>query len=218
MNILAPVLHPPHFARVVAQRLYAIKRKPLYAPKLFFFALTVFAVSCTKSDGPGESLGDYKVSATLNENTCGSTAFAFQEAFSFALELRVEKPTLYWVQSNFPAVAGSIDNDGNFRVQLVSSWALSPDDPEAEVAGCTLEQKDTVTGIFELSASPDAGLSENTEPLIQGPDQWEAEQSILYSPVSGSDCSLLLTQNGGSFAEIPCRLDYDLLGTRLTSD
>ncbi len=72
-----------------------------------FLLFAVAACDDIDASRPGTDLGEYSVSATLLENTCG-TPFESADPWLFTIELSQEGDKLYWVQGREP-IKGTID-------------------------------------------------------------------------------------------------------------
>lgn len=172
-------------------------------------------LACRPTKLPGESQGQFRVTGTLEESTCGEGHPA-PPSFVFYVELRSEGTRGYWKLAEGPAVAGSFGSDGAFRFEeRVEVRAVEPDPPNG-VAGCAVERGQVVAGTLaavrdgaadtEDGGTPDAGAAPGT---LRG------TTTITVTPVPGGDCSPLLLPYGGAFPVLPCQIRYALVGERL---
>jgi len=146
---------------------------------------------------PGQSMGTYRVQATLTSNSCGPGAFGALDAWEFEVKLAREGSVIYW-NNGTELVEGSLAADGrafSFSDQL--TMPLS--ERKGAQAGCTMFRQDTASGTLD-SADADK-VTGFTGSLTYGYDQEK-----------GSDCSAVLAQAGA--AQLPCKLDYTITATR----
>jgi hypothetical protein len=161
---------------------------------LIALALLTITAACSSSDNmPGTYLGSFKMAATLKSNDCGSgTGAPSTEAFD--IELSLKDKTLYWRQDGDTVNA---DLDSNGRAVFEGTYTGEPED--ARSAKCSLIRADTTSVTLDSTTSPRE---------LSGTIQF------LYSVLSGYDCTLDLTTNGGAYEQVPCMITYDFTGAK----
>ncbi|HEX6239428.1 MAG TPA: hypothetical protein VFZ61_00990 [Polyangiales bacterium] len=105
------------------------------------------------SELPGETLGTYKVTMTLQENTCGEVAVFSLDKKRYSVELRSdENSRAYWripgqtpIQGRYEAPEFEFD----FRAVVANAG------PDAGPTGCRLVQRDQVSGSLITDDSED---------------------------------------------------------------
>jgi hypothetical protein len=138
---------------------------------------------------PGESLGFYAVSGTLQANSCGDAP----SPWTFRVELRKETtptPKLYWAQGDLP-ISSPLGTDGKASFAAESVHVIRA--ATAKVAGCTVIRKDTVTLTLDPTGSKFTGAL-----------------GYAFSPGEGSECEDL---SAAGISALPCSVGYALEGT-----
>lgn len=186
-------------------------------PRILLFSLVTLALAgCRPTKLAGESLGQYRVTGTLDETTCGAGHPA-PETMTFYVELRAQPGSSvgYWKLPNAPIVDGDHDEDeGSFRFEHRTQHVGVPQDLPAGVVGCTLERAEIVTVQLEASAT-DGGASDAGDAGVSDPSAFTGRTTIGITPVLGSECSRLLLPFGGAFPVLPCEIRYDLEGEQV---
>jgi hypothetical protein len=189
---------------------------------VLFACLALFYAACRPTKLPGESLGQYRITGTLVENTCGAGHPAPPSLF-FHVELRANREGSlgYWKLPEGPAVAGSMSAAGAFRFEQRTQVVAIAEDPSNWVPGCSVERLEVVAG--QLAATT---LDGGTAADAAAPDAARADAgpsaaslrgttTVTVTPVAGGDCTPLLLPNGGAFPALPCQLRWELTGERL---
>ncbi len=140
---------------------------------------------------PGTSLGTFAVVGHVQTNNC----LVAPDPWTFSVKLADDPGVFYWVQNDVP-VEGSLDGAGNVTLTSTSSEEEDPPD-DAGNGGCTMQRVDTLTGT--TSGSPITGLT--------------GTLTYAFSTASGN-CADQLTQNGGTYATLPCTLSYAITATQ----
>jgi hypothetical protein len=150
---------------------------------------------------PGDLLGTYDVSASLEQATCGSGAFGSTESWRFQVKLSRFESDLYWLNGR-EAIVGSIGKDGRtFSFDSRVDVDIPPE--ESGDAECRIRREDSATG--KLSAD---GIDVET---------FEGELSFRYGIAGDSNCDgFLLTP--GAPARLPCTIGYTMTGARASAD
>ncbi len=146
---------------------------------------------------PGQSMGTYRVRATLTSNACGPGAFGALDDWEFEVKLAREGSVIYW-NNGTELVEGSLADDGktfSFSDQL----RMRVSERKGAQAGCTMFRQDTASG--ELDSAEVDKVTGFTGSLTYGYDQEK-----------GSDCAAVVAQAGA--AQLPCKLDYAIAATR----
>ncbi len=182
--------------------------------------------ACRPTQLPGESQGQYRVTGTLVENTCGDGHPA-PPNFTFYVELRAERGTRgYWKLPAGPAVDGTMSHGGAFRFEQRTQHLGVAEDLPNGVVGCSVERLEVVAGELSRGGPSDGGVPDggmaDAGASNDGGDEGEmtapalrATTTVTVTPVVGGDCSPLLLPNGGAFPALPCELRWDLAGERL---
>lgn len=161
-------------------------------------ALALLIGGCRPTQLAGESLGEFFVQGTLEENTCGA-GYPVRSSYTFIVDVRVEGSGLgYWKLSDRPVVEGAVHDDGTFRFGAATQVVAFEPDPTTGTAGCALDQSDVVAGA--IASDPDAGSA------------LTARQTVDVRPAPGTMCAPLLTLWGGTFDALPCRIEIALEG------
>lgn len=194
--------------------------------------------ACAGSSSPGTLVGDYAVRGVLQENTCGTSALATVNPLTYSVQVREDDGVGYWVLSKSTPNTGKLASDGTFRFSVSQSKLLSdttttkqlePSDFLASGASgtdfdlkkttCAVSIIETIEGslvrrqdsegrvVTSTSASSD---SDSTSDLV-------AQDTIVVTPSSGSDCNAQLSALGGSYLALPCQASYELRGALDTS-
>jgi hypothetical protein len=192
-------------------------------PPLAAAALALLLVghaSCRRpnaSSPSAESLGQYQVQGTLEDNACGEGHTA-PPSFAFYVELSRGAGSShgYWKLPDGPMVDGTLDREGAFRFEERVQATAIESEPDLGIPGCALERAEVVSGQIiaptpseeDAELSPDGGAPAERERL-------RGTTTVTVSPVAGGDCSALLSVFGGPFPALPCQLRYRLDGERL---
>lgn len=181
---------------------------------------------------PGDLVGDYAVTGTLVDHTCGEQALPAADPMRFDVELREDNGQGFWIVQP-PAHTGTLSPDGAFHFESESTQLLSADrvgvsepDPEREAdpelaadperfeamtarAQCTLRIHETIRGTVHR---PDADAGTNdVEADLTG------ENEIQVRAAADTDCDFALEAQGGIWEQLPCRVSYDLAGVLLAT-
>jgi hypothetical protein len=125
-------------------------------------AALVFVSACEPSY-PGVPLGTYGVVETLDANTCGA-GLPVLATVTFDVELRASGAVGYWRMPASGPIAGSYrEADGAFEFRsTLATVAWAADLPNG-IAGCTLEQRETIRGtVTPINVSVDGAVSDAT--------------------------------------------------------
>lgn len=191
--------------------------------------LAAVATACRPAAQPGERLGTFAITGTLQDNACGD-GFQPDLMLAFNAELRRTDSVAYWKMGEAPATSGTIDANGNFRFRsqsLIEAW---PQNAAEGVVGCRFVQTETISGrvtalvLSETDAgdagqpsdafSHDAGRADSgaRDAGPVGTMELSATNTVDIAPSPGSDCTPALTFAGGPFAALPCRVSFVLDG------
>ncbi len=138
---------------------------------------------------PGESLGFYAVTGTLQSNSCGEAP----SPWAFRVELRKEttpSAKLYWSQGDMP-ISSALAADGKASFVAESSHVIRA--ATAKVAGCTVYRKDTVDLVLDATQTKFTGTL-----------------SYAYAAGDGSECEDL---SAAGITTLPCSVAYALEAT-----
>ncbi len=174
----------------------------------------VILAGCRPVNLSGESVGQFRVTGTLDETSCGD-GYPAPPSSTFYVELRREPDSSYgyWKLPNAPLVAGLLDRRGNFRFTDTQQVTGVEPDPASGVVGCDLPREEVVAGVVadELGADGAVNGDAGAGGALTG------TTTIRITPAAGGDCSPLLLPAGGAFPVLPCELSFRLDGERLAS-
>lgn len=153
---------------------------------------------------PGEVVGTYRITNTLEENTCGEHAVYRLDMKRYSAQLRSEGTIGYWRVPGQTPLRGKYDAP-DFRFEYGSIVAMG--DPDAGPRRCRLLQREVLTGSVKVETGDetDEGEGEEEEPSLEG------EHELTISAEPGSDCQSALAP-AGAFEELPCKVRYALRG------
>jgi hypothetical protein len=146
---------------------------------------------------PGDQLGEYHVSATLESSTCGSGALGAPEQWEFDIRLSRDQSDLFWL-NGAEVIPGEVGPDG-VAFEFRTAVAVEITAPEGNQPGCTVIRSDHAAG--RLSGS-DLEVLGFEGMLVYG-----------YAQDESSDCSATVGAPGG-LAVLPCDMAYLLRATR----
>jgi hypothetical protein len=158
-------------------------------------AAVIALAACTDTAMPGTPLGTFKITATPTSNTCG-TGMGVPAEWSFDVELSKDADMVYWRQ-NDKLVSGAIGANRTAKIETAVTNVIEW--PDAGVVGCMMTRSDTVTVV--LPSDTDITSVSGTI-------------SMVFSIVSGSDCSTQLTAYGGTYDVLPCTVDLSYTAAR----
>ncbi len=194
----------------------------LYASLPVLLAL----VGCRPTQLAGESVGQFRVVATLQDNTCGD-GYPVQSSTTFYVELRSQPESTYgyWKLPDAPLVSGLLRPDGEFRFTDSQQVTGVQADPTTGTVGCDLQREEVVAGTFDPTAADDAGAT--VQDAANGQDAGVGDAgpqgslrgttTVRITPVTGGDCSSLIQPAGGGFPVLPCEITLNLDGERLAT-
>lgn len=145
---------------------------------------------------PGESLGTFKVQATLVDSTCGEGAFGAPDTWEFEVKLARDGSVLYW-NNGSELVQGTLTNDVSFAFSAAMSIPVT--EKKGAQAGCVMIRQDAASGTL---ASTDA----------DGVTGFQGDLSYGYGEADGSECGPLLQEAG--IQGLPCQIHYGITATR----
>jgi hypothetical protein len=196
--------------------------------------------ACKMPDLPGELVGKYAITGTLEENTCGQ-ALPVDMVLRYQAELRVDTLRAYWVVGPPPAHEGRKLGGDTYEFTLQQTYPVRQDqtepvdpvlaemdplalygyDPLGEPAEpdeepCTLIIHESLRAtVFEGDNAPsDGGLSLDEE--IEG--GLVGKNEIAMRAAAGSHCNRVLASAGGPFEQLPCAAHYALEGELLDEE
>ena len=160
------------------------------------------AGACTQNASlPGTALGNYSVVGTLGTNTCGS-GVGPASPWDFTVEMSQDDTTLYMAQTD-----GSDEVSGTLvstSATLTSVVTTNVDGSEAGGPGlCDLTSSTT----FVLKLAAGATPASFTGTVV-----------YTYAAATGvsstTNCQDQLSSSGGTYATLPCSVNYTVTGTR----
>lgn len=181
---------------------------------LLSLTLVVVVAGCRPTKLAGESIGQFRVTGTLEQNTCADGHPA-PTTLTFYVELRSEPGSSYgyWKLPDAPLVSGVLEGDGDFRFTNSQQVTGVQPDPSTGVVGCDLRRDEIVAGTLDQATDGGAQIADGGA----GNADLRGSTTITVTPVAGGDCSPLLLPAGGAFPVLPCELRYQLVGERLAT-
>jgi hypothetical protein len=149
---------------------------------------------------PGDSLGTFRVAATLEESSCGTGALGSSDVWEFDVGLSRRDQNLYWL-NGAEAIPGNIAPDG-VSFAFDTRVAVEVEPAGKGRLGCTVWRSDQASGT----------LGAPTTDVVS----FDGRLRFQYSAQPTSDCSELIGVEGG-FMALPCEMTYDLSGTRVAA-
>ena len=175
----------------------------------FFSAL--IGIGC-EQQLPGDPVGSYQVSATLEANSCGAAAVPAMDAFSFGVEIRRRDREAFWLRDDTPMVSGVFTGDDQYRFAFDATVELVASDLDLGIAGCVLAQHEVLRVTAMEAPMEGATPMDDEETMAAQTVPLHGEHSIDFAPLAGSDCAPALAISGGPFAALPCSVIYALEG------
>jgi hypothetical protein len=151
--------------------------------------------ACTDTAMPGTPLGTFALSATPTTNTCGA-GVGVPATWSFNIELSKDADMVYWRQ-NGKLVSGAIGANRTAKIETGQTSVVEY--PDAGVVGCVMTRSDTVT----VTLPSDSDVTSVSGTI-----------SMVFSIVTGSDCSSQLAAFGGMYDVLPCTIDLSYTAAR----
>lgn len=186
-------------------------RRALYPILLALLGLPACKLPDTSAI-PGDEIGTYAVEASLMTNECGEGHPA-PATISFQVGLRHLEGTArgYWQLPDGPQIDGVVHREGTFRFETITEAVAIESNPALEIPGCGVQRDEIVEGVLEQAEveQADAGVTVDPEGQLTGTTR------VRVTAMPGGDCTPLLSIYGGPFPELPCRIEYELTGTRV---
>jgi len=158
-------------------------------------ACVLTAAAFSDSPMPGRVLGTYTVTGQAKSNTCGLGA---PDPWKFTVQLSMQGSTLYWSWlDGSPLLSGPASSAG--QVSIKNSQQVNADSTDAGLGPCTLVRDDDI----ELAL-----------PSGSTPGGFSGTIGYTYAPANGATCTDVLSASGGTFANLPCAVSYDVTATR----
>jgi hypothetical protein len=152
---------------------------------------------------PGTPMGTYGVTATQSTNTCGGGLGA-PSSYEFFVALSTSGSTLYWSwQDNQPISSGTLSpvtlGGTQLQATLTASESGNVDPTDAGAGACNMSRADTLQVVLPSKTAPAA---------------FTGTLSYTFEPAAGADCSDQLVASGGSYAQLPCEVEFSLAAAR----
>jgi len=149
---------------------------------------------------PGDLLGVYSVTGTLDDTTCGTGALRAEDPWSFDVKLSRFDRDLYWLNGR-EAIVGDIEKDG-VSFSFDTRIELEVQAPLRGHPGCVISRADRARG--ELSA-------DGSEV-----EAFEGSLDFDFSALPGSDCTDWMVQE--AVPALPCSVEYELDAERQSDE
>src|SRR5436190_845822 len=91
--------------------------------------LAPFALACKPAALPGQDVGTYDVTGTLDENAC-APGLPAMDPLTFSVQLRRDHGSLIWrIMPDGAPISGTVGDDGTIHLHTdtrVQAWAADP--------------------------------------------------------------------------------------------
>lgn len=196
--------------------------------------MLALAGTACEAKPPGDLVGNYAITASLTDNSCGDAALPVADVLEYRVQVRRDGRTAYWMLSTPPGSQGTysggdvnVERQERFMIRedaqpidpelaeldpiaLYGYDPFDPDaDPEEQDSFCTLIVRESIDATVLLE---DGDGADEDELALEGTN------TIAMSATSDSDCRRLLKPSGGQFDDLPCEAEYELQGTLLEED
>jgi len=146
------------------------------------------------------SLGRYDVTATLVSQSCGTGKLGFPDTLTFAVALDApEGDALTWGDGADELTGKRTDGGASFTVTAETVVDARAGSTNENAPPCKIERTDVVKGELD---DPEA------------PTSFEADLTVDYAAVEGSDCRDLLFGPDRLAQALPCKARYSLAGAK----
>jgi hypothetical protein len=198
--------------------------------------LSLSSLGCMKQpqQASGDLVGDYAITGTLVENSCGNSALPTKNPLSFVAEIRNDDGVITWQIEKQAPFTGVLRADGAYKfvseqaMDLGTQVARKKDleasdfnnlnpDFDLQRSHCALIMKESVSGTLRRMLGPDGGAPDQTDAGGTGADL-SGDNIISVEAAAGADCSLQLAINGGQFLTLPCAAQYSMEGALQLAD
>lgn len=204
------------------------------ASTLVLLPLALAGSGCQMPEPPGELVGNYAITASLIDNTCGDAALPLAEVLEYRVQVRRDGRTAYWMLNKPPGSQGvyasgdvAFDREERFMVDdesepvdpvlaeldPIALYGYDPYDPNAEPddrdAFCTLIVRESIDATV---LREDGSGADDDELALEGTN------TIAMSATRDSECNRVLEPAGGPFEQLPCAAEYEITGTLLESE
>jgi hypothetical protein len=160
----------------------------------------------------------FEASGLMIEQSCGS-AIPAPDPLDIDFELRNENGgRAYWQTPGGPIFAG-VQNDDEYSFTVSQSWMVIEPDRFRGFVGCSVTQRDTFRFIVdevEVDAEGTVDTGDNAAPT-PALYQLSGSQVTEIVPLSGADCTPAVAALGGPFLSLPCRVEYVLTGSGVST-
>lgn len=167
---------------------------------------------------PGESFGVFETSGLMVEQSCGS-AIPATDPLDLDFEIRTEPGgRVYWQTPGGPIFAGVKSGD-EYTFTTSRSWTVIQPDRFRGYVGCSVTQRDTFSFIVdEVEVDPE-GTVDTDDDAAPTPALYQLSGSQVTEivPLSGADCTPAVAALGGPFLSLPCRVEYVLTGSGVST-
>lgn len=184
----------------------------------------VLIAACWGGDDerPGQPVGVFEASGLMVEQSCGS-AIPAADPLELDFELRNEAGgRAYWQSPGGPLFAG-IQNDDEYTFTVSRSWTVIQPDRFRGYVGCSVTQRDTFRVLIDEVADETDQTEDVTDEAVEETTPTPALYAVSGSqmteivPLSGSNCTPAVTALGGPFLALPCRVEYVLTGSGIST-
>jgi hypothetical protein len=170
---------------------------------------------------PGQPVGVFEATGLMVEQSCGA-AIPASDPLDLDFQLRNEDGgRAYWQSPGGPVFAG-VQNGDEFTFTTTRSWMVIEPDRFQGYVGCSVTQRDTFTFVVEEvategDASLDAAPADGETTVAPALYTMSGSQTTNIVPINGSDCTPAVAALGGPFLALPCRVEYVLTGSGIST-
>jgi hypothetical protein len=165
---------------------------------------------------PGQPVGVFEATGLMVEQSCGA-AIPASDPLDLDFQLRNEDGgRAYWQSPGGPIFAG-VQNGDEFTFTTTRSWMVIEPDRFRGYVGCSVTQRDTFTFIVDEVATGGETSADAETTVAPALYTMSGSQKTDIVPISGSDCTPAVVALGGPFLALPCRVEYVLTGTGIST-
>jgi hypothetical protein len=158
---------------------------------------------------PGDPVGTFNITMSLDENGCGDGAVYITDGTKFAAELRTDGPTAYWRVPEQPMITG-YDQDGEYKFK--TRTLVDSSDADAGPLCQIIQTAELVAQVH--AAASDAGVGDASADASAGAELvLEGVYTLTLEAAQGTDCSAAISPRG-VFTSLPCTVKYAFDGSQ----
>jgi len=180
--------------------------------------LLVFLAACWGGgdERPGEAVGVFEASGLMVEQSCGS-AIPAPDPLDLDFELRNEEGGRAYYQSPGGPIFAGVQTGNSYTFTVSRSWTVIEPDRFRGYVGCSVTQRDTFSFLVDEAEEEEAEVADDSTaptPALYG---LSGSQTTEITPLAGADCTPAVVALGGPFLSMPCRIEYVLTGSGIST-